>query len=427
MKKTLRLIKEQGLNTTFKKIKNKVIRMYNLQGKFKPTSVMDLIYDLEHNIRPMHTVNVQRAKQRFNIVIDSINEDSLFGGAAAAIIIGSKIAAKNSMELRIITRKAHINTKAYFDFIREQKVEKPMNVEFYSDFDKIKNINLPKLEVSENDIFMATSWWTAYVIDMIIPNKKFFYLLQESEIIFYPNNDERLLCESVMKKENIDFIVNSGALFEYFREIKSENIIRNGCFFEPAFPEALFKPGVVSFEKKDRYKLFFYKSPNNTENLYKTGLKYLNDAVSAGIIDLNKWDIFIAGSDAEPFIFSNGKRPVIKGRMSWKEYSGFASTVDVAFCLMYTPYPSYPLLDMAASGAVVLTSFYLNKAPIKYFKNIIISGFEQMSMLEGFNKAVSLAIDTQKREANYKAGIICRSWDKAIEPVEKFIMEKIKN
>src|ERR1035437_6495489 len=215
IKKAVKTAKDQGLTATFRRIKNKIIKIFKLQNRFNPVDVQELIYDLENNIRPLNTIGVERAGKRLNIITDSIDGDDMSGEITTALVIASKIAVKNGMDLRVITREEDVNARAYFELIKHHQIKKPENVEFYSDFGKIKNPNLLKLEISEKDIFIATSWWTAYVTDQTAKIKRLFYMIQGSVLSAYSNNDQKLLCESVLKKENIDFIVDSRLLLDH--------------------------------------------------------------------------------------------------------------------------------------------------------------------------------------------------------------------
>jgi hypothetical protein len=193
------------------------------------------------------------------------------------------------------------------------------------------------------------------------------------------------------------------------------NVIKRGIYFEPAFEKHLFSPGNNSFKDKKKYKLFFYARPRNPRNLFYTGIEFLNAAVSSGLINMNEWEIYFAGSDVPPIKFSNGLKPNILGNMGWKEYSNFLKTVDLGFCLMYTPHPSYPPLDIASSGGVVLTNRFSNKQTMKYSKNIICSDLDTNAMLKGFEQAIALAKNSQQRKQNYLKNNIESKWKVALE------------
>src|SRR5665811_649535 len=117
IRKVFEVTKEKGIAVTLNKIKRKLAKEFGFVDKFKPVDVLEIANDLQHDITPLLTVSIQRERKRLNIVTDSINGDSLFGGVATALIISSKLAVKNNMDLRIITRTAGVNPGAYVEFI----------------------------------------------------------------------------------------------------------------------------------------------------------------------------------------------------------------------------------------------------------------------------------------------------------------------
>ena len=56
-----------------------------------------------------------------------------------------------------------------------------------------------------------------------------------------------------------------------------------------------------------------------------------------------------------------GVRPTVWSKLPWSKYAELVSTMDLGLCLMDTPHPSYPPLDLAAAGAVVVTNTHGSK------------------------------------------------------------------
>jgi O-antigen biosynthesis protein len=385
------------------------------------TTAEKIINDRFHHLQPLEYIRVDRATERINIVTDSIGRESLLGGVATSLILGILYANKNKLTLRIVTREKVANPEDFDYFIKMQGLKKPNQVEFYSDYDrKSKRSNL-RLESSDRDLYITTSWWSTSVVRDITVRGKIFYLLQEVETFFYPYGDEHYLCSEIMKDESISFMINSSYLWEYYKENGPQNIIKNGLFFEPAFSEALYSPGEKSFEKKSKYSLFFYARPRNSRNLFFYGLKLLNRAIESGLITPNEWDIFFAGGELPQITLSNGVQAKILGQLKWEEYSELIKNIDLGFSLMYTPHPSYPPLDIAASGGVVLTNKFMNKQKLNYSENIILSELDEKNMMDGFKKAIELAKDVKQRKDNFDKNNIDKSWAHNLEPVISFI------
>lgn len=387
---------------------------YNAQS-----SVHDLLNKRFRGLQPIPALHMDGAPRRLNFVTDSIEAHSALGGVATALIIATEFCRRAGIPLRIITRTTPVNPADYANLMRINGIEPISNVTFYADHDRDEHGEKPnKLDVSENDVFFATSWWGAAAIRKTSLRQRFFYIIQEVETFFYPHGDDHLLCTQVMQNENIDFIINSRYLYDYFT-MHEPNVTRHGAMFEPAFPEALYHAG--GFPPKEKRKLFFYARPNNPRNLFLYGVNILEKAVEQGIIDTDKWDIYCAGQDTPALRFANGYEAVNLGLMTWQKYGEFLRDTDLTFSLMYTPHPSYPPYDAACSGSVVLTNKCENKQDFPWCGNVILAELEQSSMLDAFERAAALAQDTEQRRRNYEQSTISRSWQQSLEGVLQFM------
>lgn len=402
-------------------VDNKNTKLITGNKSCNKSTVSQLLNNRFINLQPIHFVRVNRNEFRFNIVTDSIKKQSLFGGVATSLILATLFSNKYKIPLRIITRETENNSDDYEKFLDFMHISKPEKVEFFSDYDRNNGKNNFKLETSDKDIFLSTSWWSTEVIKAINLRKKSFYIIQEVEKFFYPNGDDQYMCENILHDKNINFVVNSKLLFDYYSINNYKNITTQGIYFEPAFPKHIYSPGENTFKEKTKYKLFFYARPNNPRNLFYTGIKILDKAICEGIINMDEWEIYFAGSNIPELIFSNGMKPIMLGHMEWQEYSNFLKEIDLGFCLMYTPHPSYPPLDIVSSGGVVLSNTYLNKQSLGYSKNIICENLDEESMLNGFEKAVSLVKDISLRKNNYNDNYIERNWLNSFEKILEFI------
>lgn len=418
-------LRRDGLRVTMRKVKS---RMSGKQpagpagqyaatnsGSGDPSLAQVQIDQRFRQLQPIPSVYIESEQPRLNLVTDSIEAHSLLGGVATALIIATEFVNKHKMPLRIITRTTAVNPINYYQIMSLSQIRPADQVAFYSDFDRdmYGNKNF-RLDVSKNDIFMATSWWSAAAITKTTIRKRFFYVLQEVETYFYPHGDDHLLCTQIMNDKNIDFIINSHYLFTYFAEHHS-NIAENGQYFEPAFPMSLYQP--KPFRAKKRYKLFFYARPNNPRNLFHFGMSIIERCISAGIINTREWDIYCVGQDIPTIKFSNGASSINLGQLSWSEYAKFLGDVDLALSLMYTPHPSYPPFDVASSGGVVVTNICQNKTEMVESKNILLGDLDEEQFLKTMTSGIALAKDMKQREQNYRESRIYRSWQENLAPI----------
>lgn len=351
---------------------------------------------------------------RLNFVTDTINTSSLLGGVGTALIIASQFCCRNNYELRIITRSTDVNLDAYYNYMNMCQEKIPQKVTGYTDylrdeFGKTDNF----LEINGNDLFFATSWWSANAIKSSGINK-FFYIIQEIESFFYNYSDTHLMCSQILNDKNISFIVNHKLLWDYFDE-HYPAITASGIYFNPCFPKVLYSNTAENIQKvKDKRKLFFYAREANSRNLYYTGIKILDKAIQNNIIDTKKWDIYFAGANLRKFAFSNNYSPIFSGQMSWSDYAEFLKNIDVCFSLMYTPHPSYPPLDTAQSGGVTVTNKFLNKQSLDCSKNIILAELNEKEMLKALNEGINLACNISQRIFNYEHSLIPDNWEKEL-------------
>lgn len=393
----------------------------NIVSKVPTTSVEDYLRNQDAGCSPIDSVITAPMKcMRLNVVTDSLEKDSLFGGVATAIVIATKFAQENDIPLRIITRAAPTNPRAYYNIVKMNQLEAPKKVTFFSDCNRdAKGKSKYKLELTEQDVFLATSWWSAEAIRRTSLRKRFFYVIQEVETFFYNYGDMHYRCSQIMNNPNIDFIVNSHYLWDYFAEW-NKNIVDHGVCFEPAFSNKMFCPGKFEKDKK-KYKLFFYSRPNNSRNLFGYGIYILNEAVRKGILDTEEWEICFAGQDVPALSFCNGYSPKRMGRLDWNEYAAFLKTVDLTLSLMYTPHPSYPPYDAACSGNVVLTNTFLNKKSFDQCANVLMSSLDEEDFLKALEDAIDRAKDMDTREKNCLNSTILHDWNQSLQDTMRFM------
>ena len=400
----------------------------NFLKSYDINTVKEMVYDKFKNIQDIQCINIDSDKFRFNIVTDSISKNSLFGGVATSLILATLFSNKYKIPLRIIVRNTEIIPSDFVNFLKMCKIDIPKEVTFFTDYERNNENFNRKLEISKKDIFLATSWWSSRVIEKINQRNVFFHILQEVEEMFYDNGDEKLMCNQMLNRPNIKYLINTELLFKFYKNNGYAELCKNSCIFEPAFLKHMYNIDINYINNKSgKKRLFFYARPNNHRNLFYTGIQFLNSAISEGVIDTNEWEICLAGSeDIQAFKFINGSRPTLLGVMNWKEYLQFLRTVDLGFCLMYTPHPSYPPLDIVACGGVVLTNKYENKINLgdKYSKNIILAELNNEDMMNGFKSAIELSNDREKRMENFKNNKLETNW---LHTLEKTVVFMNKN
>lgn len=371
-------------------------------------------------LRRIHAKCDKSAPRRVNVLYADLLNSALFGGMATSLHFVLRLCERMGYDLRVVTLCSPSEAGVVDRFVGLYGLKMPERVDYYFR-DAARQDDYPPLVYNPEDVFVATLWITGYSLMSSEISARKILLVQDIETYFYCYGDEHLKCASVFQSEQFLPIVNTRLLRDYYAAEGFENIARNGIVFEPAFPLSLYRADGNSFRQKMKRRLFVY-ARKNTRNVHSYTLHILNEAVRRGVISPDRWEICMAGDASMPAFADIGGIHVYNlGALSWKEYSQLTSTVDLALSLMYTPHPSYPPLDCAASGAVVLTNCYKNKTMdvlgARYSENILAAPLRDEPMLEMFRRAVELVENSALRRSNYEASALLRSWDDSFAPV----------
>lgn len=361
--------------------------------------------------KPLGVFTVPGGPPRVSMVTDSINEGSLFGGVATALIFTALLARRTGRTLRIVTRTQAAEAGNVAAVFRAHGIDWDRNVEF-AFADERDDAN--EIDVHEGELFVTTSWWTTASTRQSVPTDRILYILQEDERMFYSFEDKRLACTEVISDPRIRKVVNSELLHRFLR---ADGIVDEDTpFFEPAFPERIYHPEPRAPGEKRNF--FFYARPNNARNLFERGVAAIEAAIDRGILDTQEWDIHFVGKDLQPMTLSSGVEPILLQNMAWEDYAAYVRSVDLALSLMYTPHPSYPPLDVAACGGVAVTNRFGIKTDLsRYSGSILCVESDLESLVEGLRQGVARAADQDGRERSLETAGLGRNWTKSFDPV----------
>jgi len=371
--------------------------------------------------RPLYVYKSPVSVRRINMITDSINRGSLFGGVATAIILASLLAKRWDSELRVITRTEKARERNFGTILKLNNIPFTKNVDFL--FADVNSADV-QIDLSPNDYFLTTSWWTTRSVLQSVNVSRVIYLLQEDERMFYPHGDDHRLCSEILHSPGIRFVINTKLLFSHFVNEGFLNMRDSATWFEPSFsPQLLYSEKSAEREDKKR-NLFFYARPSHPRNLFYLGLSVICSAIERKILDVNKWNIYFVGCDSQSITLDRGYAPIIVPNLGWEEYCSLVRKMDLGLCLMYTPHPSYPPLDLAACGGVVVTNTYGVKDALRqYSKNIICRDATIEGLLHGLVEGVALANDHERREKNYREDRLLRDWNESFSAVIKNLSE----
>ena len=376
----------------------------------RETDALQLSHIRFQELTPLRTYFISEVKtRRVNLITDSINKGSLFAGVGTALIFAVLLANKLNAQLRVITRTERAKPENFDHLLSTYGIELKQDIEFrFAAFYDQKY----QIDTIKEDLFITTSWWTTAATIPSVPVTDIIYLLQEDERIFYPFGEERLRCEFVLRNRDIRFLINTRLLFDHLIQSGFDNINKQGMWFEPAFPSQVFHPRKNARQGKRRF--FFYARPNNVRNLFYLGIEVIEQAIRRHVLDVDDWDIILVGNDIPNLTFCQGYKPEKYENLTWSEYAELAGTIDVGLVLMYSPHPSYPPLDLAASGAAVVTNRFANKMDLSsYSANLICTDLDRDALVDALKQAIAVANDSRVREQNLSQNNLLTDWREA--------------
>jgi hypothetical protein len=391
------------------------------QADHHPTTVDDIFFQQFPNLTPMRFYQAPHTGRRLNIVTDSISGSSLFSGVATSLILGALIAKEAAAELRIITRIESPERRNFHPVLTANGIDFKGPVTF--DFFPIGR-SAP-LNVGAGDAFLSTSWWTTTSLCNTTSKRSIAYILQEDERMFYPGGDEQLLCEQCLRDNDIFKIINTSLLMQHLITDQILTADSSAISFEPAFYSGafFFDQAARTGHKK---RLAFYARPGHPRNLFHLGLRVLDLAVLDSVIDPDEWDVLFIGTEKRSIRLGERIEPQMLTSLSWKDYAQVIRSVDLGLSLMSTPHPSYPPLDLAASGAVVVSNSYGAKSDLNHVsRNIILRRPDVHDLLDGLAAGVKLANDATRQLENYKSSKMERDWVKALGKTVDVTIERL--
>jgi len=223
------------------------------------------------------------------------------------------------------------------------------------------------LPIGVDDVFLATAWWTAQMVKSALPSmrhQRFLYLIQDFEPGLHAFSTRYAMA---LETYGLDYfaIVNHRLLYDFM----VDNAI--GRFGDPAFlvRTAVLEPAIdrrIFFpaprpEGRSRTLLFYARPRSAERNLFELGVFALQTAVGRGAFANADWTFFGIGEQFDPIDLGGGHHLRPLPWMGYEAYAARMRSADMLLSLMLSPHPSYPPLEMAATGGVSITNSFGSK------------------------------------------------------------------
>ncbi|WP_139110663.1 hypothetical protein [Acidithiobacillus thiooxidans] len=294
------------------------------------------------------------------------------------------------------------------------------------------------LQISSDDVCIATVWYSAYfarkITEYTTP-KKFVYLIQDYESAFFPGGSFFSLAEATYSFDYFA-LFSSESLMNYFLNndiggIRKRELyyifFNNACSAKLLSKEEFFKIN----KTKNKRKLVFYSRPIVNRNMFELTALAIAEAFNRGILDPDKWDCIGMGLGDAKVQMESGITSTVLPRMNLKEYIDKVAEFDICVTLMASPHPSMIPMDLAGSGAIVVTNTFHTKTS-SYFssisRNIISSPPTLPDLLDAIAKAAIRCEDIASRYENAQGMNYPRNWSEVFGPSHRdFVSLALKN
>jgi glycosyltransferase involved in cell wall biosynthesis len=287
--------------------------------------------------------------------------------------------------------------------------------------------------IGEHDVFMGTAFWTVLAIKAALPlvrPQRFIYLIQDFEPGFFAASSQYALALETYGLDHFP-IVNTQILFDF--------LVANrvGRFADPdhVIDAVVFQPSVdrfhfyVDIHPRSRRRLLFYARPTaGLRNMFELGVAALRLAHQRGVFADDEWE-FVGMGDRFEAVALSGE--AVLHQAPWLSFDGYAEQMrqsDVLLSLMLAPHPSYPPLEMAACGGLVVTNSYDVKTAERLEQlstNIISAEPTIEAIADALAEAVRRLADTEDRRVGSNIALP-EDWDDAVLPLVPRIRQAIK-
>jgi hypothetical protein len=319
---------------------------------------------LDEGVRELVRTTARRSehtRRRLNLVIPAADPAMAFGGVRTAVDAFLAMAT-GGIPIRIVSL-APVDPATAESLIPGSIVAAASDdPDHHTVFTAVDGGRGDSLAIGPNDVFVATFWTTADLVHRIrawqratfgsAPDR-FGYIIQDDEVGFYPRSAQSVLAAATYEDRAATIaIYNTAILRDHFHA--SGIVFDHEFVFEARLPRALRPVRSASGVPRDQ-RIVAYgrpRTPRNAFPLVVEGLRAWRE-IHPGAAD---WSVVSAGQD-HPDVDLGGDRWLRSiGKLDLAAYADLLRGSAVGLSLMISPHPSYPPLEMAHLGMLVLTN-----------------------------------------------------------------------
>ncbi len=326
---------------------------------------------LRRKIEPLKLNVSKRFPKRINVLIGIIDFKYFFGGYISVFNLVKRL-SREGYDMRAIV----IDECTFLPVTWRDRIRNYEGLEDFFDYVEVVYAcdRDEAIECGEDDVFLATSWWSAYVANAALGRvraKRFLYLTQDYEPIFYDMGPLYVLSKSSYDLPHYA-IISTGILEEYYKQ-NGIGAFKAGAGegkrLSVSFENAILKFDVdataMRSRRKKRFLFYARPEPHAARNLFEIGMLALSRAVEKGCFGLDDWEFYGIGTigGAQNIAIRDGVNLKLISKVSLNEYRELLPCFDAGMSLMLSPHPSLVPIEMCAAGMVVVTNTFANKTP----------------------------------------------------------------
>lgn len=308
-------------------------------------------------LRPLQA-RITEAPRTVHVLIPGISPSGVFGGVATAIALGVELARSGERVQFVLTDYGQsLDLPTIRGIILRHVDTDPAVLDRIAIARAIHDDEV--LSLGRDDVLIATAWWTAFraaatiAAHAALQRRRFVYLIQDDEALFYPSSERRQMAEGSYALAAVP-VVNSSPLATHLHEHYGIEVSDDRVFA----PVVGIREPLPLKAPCEPLRIVVYGRPSVGRNLFEPALRGIAmwDAARRSGGDRTPIDLVSVG-EPEQFRYRIGESMLRSpGVLDWDAYLALLRASHIGVSLMASPHPSYPPLEMAMSGMAVVTN-----------------------------------------------------------------------
>lgn len=313
----------------------------------------------DHRKEPGWTPDFTAPRPALTVLVPTLNPSEIFAGVDTALEIGLGI-ARRGFDVRFIATDLPLSSPGAS---RQFLLRRFSSTEAAARISLNCGVSATTLPAHPRDVFFATAWWTAHIAEKLnhdhpYEDKRFLYLIQDFEPNFYAWGPA-----FAGAMESYDFGFDAVFNTTYLRDWFAAQGYGFASDAAPAFRPAIDTARYASGQRSPRdpaapRRLALYGRPEVPRNMYTTAIEALAQFIETEHLSPRDVELVSVGLVHEPVALPRDMVLKSLGKLPWEDYPDFLLETDLGLSLMYSPHPSHPPIEMAASGCQVVTNSF---------------------------------------------------------------------